>query len=157
MGHVTRDRCHMTHDMWHVTQDRWGEVNHLSKFQLLSSYGLGVMVFWRYFGVCPIMPLSLFCSWLSLFCPWVSLFCPWLSLSCPWLSLCCPWLHLFCPSVIVLITQDDLAAALRSLSLAMFEVGARDLHGLLEIIIVTNMKKNQRCRPKRSRQLACWT
>ena len=50
-------------------------------------------------GVCPIMPLSLFCPWLSLFCPCLSLFCPRLSLSCPWLSLFCPWLHLFCPSL----------------------------------------------------------
>ena len=35
--------------MWHVTHDKWGEVNLLSKFELPSSYGLGVKVFWRYF------------------------------------------------------------------------------------------------------------
>ena len=45
-------------------------------------------------GVCPIMPLSLFCPCLSLFWFWLSLLCPWLSLFCPWLSLFCPWLHL---------------------------------------------------------------
>ena len=39
----------LTCDMWHVTQDRWKEVNLLSKFQLPSSYRLGVKVFWRYF------------------------------------------------------------------------------------------------------------
>ena len=32
---------HMTHDTWHVTGDKWEEVNLLSKFLLLSSYGLG--------------------------------------------------------------------------------------------------------------------
>ena len=83
-------------------------------------------------GVCPIMPLSLFCPWMSLFCPWLSLFCPWLSLSCPWLSLSCPWLSLFCPllhlfclSVIVFVGQDDSVAARCSHSLAMVEVGAK--------------------------------
>ena len=83
-------------------------------------------------GVCPIMPLTLFCPWLSLFCPWLSLFCPWLSLSSPWLSLSCPWLslfcpllHLFCPSVIVFVGQDDSVAALCSLSLVMLEEGAK--------------------------------
>ena len=49
MWHVTCDTGQVTHDMWHVTHDRWGEVNLLSKLQLLSSYGLGVKVFWRYF------------------------------------------------------------------------------------------------------------
>ena len=40
---------HVTRDKWHVTHDRCGEVKLLSKFQLPSSYGLGVKVFWRYF------------------------------------------------------------------------------------------------------------
>ena len=37
----------MTRDMRHVT---WWEVNILSKFQLCSSYGLGVMMFCRFGG-----------------------------------------------------------------------------------------------------------
>ena len=43
--------CHldMQTDMWHMTLDMWGEVNLFSKFQLPSSYGLGVKMFWRYF------------------------------------------------------------------------------------------------------------
>ena len=53
---------------WHVTHDRWGEVNLLLKFQIPSSYGLVVTVFWRYFhkgwvsdfisdeGICRIAP-----------------------------------------------------------------------------------------------------
>ena len=32
-----------------MTLDRWGEVNILSKFQLLSFYNFGVLVFSRYF------------------------------------------------------------------------------------------------------------
>ena len=40
---------HLTPGMWHMTRDRWGQVNLLSNFQLSSSYGLGVKVFWRYF------------------------------------------------------------------------------------------------------------
>ena len=59
----------------------------LDFLQLLEGDGLVVVLggFFskRKFGVCPIMPLSLFCPWLSLFCPWLSLFCPWLSLFCP--------------------------------------------------------------------------
>ena len=41
-------RWHMTCDWWHMTHYRWGEVNILSKFQLPSSYALGVKVFLRY-------------------------------------------------------------------------------------------------------------
>ena len=37
--------------MWHLTHDRWGEVYLLSIFQLASSYGLGMKVFWRYFNL----------------------------------------------------------------------------------------------------------
>ena len=33
---------HITHDTRHMTSDRWEEVNILLKFQLPSSYGLGV-------------------------------------------------------------------------------------------------------------------
>ena len=39
----------MTCDMWTMTHDRWGEVNFLSNFELPSTNGLGVKVFWRYF------------------------------------------------------------------------------------------------------------
>ena len=39
---------HVTHDMWHVTCDMWREVNILKKFQGPSSYGLGVMMSWKY-------------------------------------------------------------------------------------------------------------
>ena len=42
------DTWHMTHDMWQVTHD--GGVNILSKFQLPSSCGLAVKVFWRFGG-----------------------------------------------------------------------------------------------------------
>ena len=35
----------LTHDMGHVTCDKWEEVNLLSKFQLPSSYGLGIWFF----------------------------------------------------------------------------------------------------------------
>ena len=47
--HVTPDTWHVTRDMWHVTYDTWWGVNILSKFQLPSSYGLGVMII-RSFG-----------------------------------------------------------------------------------------------------------
>ena len=46
---VTCDTLYMTRDMCHVTHDWWVEGNLLSKFQLPSSYGLGVKVFWKYF------------------------------------------------------------------------------------------------------------
>ena len=46
--YLTCDRWQVTNDMWHVTCDMWREVNILSKFQVPSSYGLGVKVFWRY-------------------------------------------------------------------------------------------------------------
>ena len=57
MWHVTCDMWHVTHDTWHVTCDTWrdmlhmtcdmfGGVNILSKFQLLSSYGLWFMILW---------------------------------------------------------------------------------------------------------------
>ena len=38
----------MTHDTWHLTCDMWWDMNILSKYQLPSSYGLGVMLFWRF-------------------------------------------------------------------------------------------------------------
>ena len=50
MWHLTHEMWHVTCDMWHGTPDRWWEVNILSKFQVPSSYGLGVKIFWRYFG-----------------------------------------------------------------------------------------------------------
>ena len=50
MWHVKCDTWYVTRDTWHITHDRWREVNPLSKFNLPSSYGLGVKVFWRYFN-----------------------------------------------------------------------------------------------------------
>ena len=47
MSHVTWD---IKRDMWHMTHDRWGEVNFPLTFHLPSSYGLGVKVFWRFWG-----------------------------------------------------------------------------------------------------------
>ena len=44
------DTWHMTRDTWHLTSDNWRGVNILSKFQLPSSYGLGVLMFWRFGG-----------------------------------------------------------------------------------------------------------
>ena len=54
-------------DTWHITRDRWGDMNLLSKFQLSSSYGLGVKTFsqrmtdsvthlFNYKGVCKTAP-----------------------------------------------------------------------------------------------------
>ena len=40
---MARDMWLMTHDMWHMTHDRWEEKNLLRKYQLPSSYGLGVI------------------------------------------------------------------------------------------------------------------
>ena len=48
MWQVACHTWHMTCDMWHLTRDRYGEVNLLSKFQLPSSYRLGMKVCWRY-------------------------------------------------------------------------------------------------------------
>ena len=52
--HVTHDTWLMTHDTWQITHDMWkvGEVNILSKFQLPSSNGLAVKVFWRWHVTC---------------------------------------------------------------------------------------------------------
>ena len=57
MWHVrlTRNTWHVTRAKLHVTHDRWEEVKLISIFQLPSSYGLGVKVFWIYFHI----------SWLS--------------------------------------------------------------------------------------------
>ena len=48
LWNVTPDTWHMTHDTWHMTPDLWHVVgvNILSKFQLSSSYCLGVMMLW---------------------------------------------------------------------------------------------------------------
>ena len=48
MWHMSHDMWHVTGDMWHVTCDTWRELNILSKFQVPSSYGLGVKVSWRF-------------------------------------------------------------------------------------------------------------
>ena len=50
MWHVTRDTWHVTLDTWHLTCDTWWGVNILSTFQLSTSFGLGVMVFLRFWG-----------------------------------------------------------------------------------------------------------
>ena len=44
------DKWSETPDTWHMTCDTWWGVIMLSKFQLPSSYGLGVMMFWRFGG-----------------------------------------------------------------------------------------------------------
>ena len=41
---------HLTPDTWHLTPDMWWGVNILSKSQLFSSYGWGVMMFWKFGG-----------------------------------------------------------------------------------------------------------
>ena len=41
-----RKKC----DMWHLTCDMWWGVNILSKFELSSSHGLGVIMLWRFGG-----------------------------------------------------------------------------------------------------------
>ena len=46
---MTRDMWHVTHDTWFVTHDTQGMVNTVSKFQVPSSNGLGVMMVWKYF------------------------------------------------------------------------------------------------------------
>jgi hypothetical protein len=48
--HVTCYTWHRTHDTWHVKPDSWLVVNILSRFQVSSSNGLGVMMFWRFGG-----------------------------------------------------------------------------------------------------------
>ena len=48
MWHKTCDTWQMKHDTWHLTSDMWWGVNILSKFQLSSSYNLGVIMFWRH-------------------------------------------------------------------------------------------------------------
>ena len=47
---VTCVASNFTRDTWHLTHEIWWEVNILSKCQLSSSYGLGVMMFWRFGG-----------------------------------------------------------------------------------------------------------
>ena len=48
--YVTHETWNVTRDTWLVTRDTWWEVNILSKFQLPGSYGLGVLMFWRFEG-----------------------------------------------------------------------------------------------------------
>ena len=66
MWHMTPDMWHLTGDTWQLTPDRWHQTcdmwhlicdmqhivrgNILSKFQLPSFYGLGVMMFWIFGG-----------------------------------------------------------------------------------------------------------
>ena len=52
MWHMTPDTWHVTPDTWHLTCDTWWGVNILSKCQLSSSQGLGVMMLWRFGGKC---------------------------------------------------------------------------------------------------------
>ena len=49
MWQVTYDMWQVTHDMWHMTHDTYCGMNILSKFQLPSSFGFGLTVFWIYF------------------------------------------------------------------------------------------------------------
>ena len=51
---MTHDTCHMTPVIWHMTFDIFWWVNILSKFPLPSFYGLGVMMFWRFWGKGPL-------------------------------------------------------------------------------------------------------
>ena len=46
---MTCDTWNVTYDMLQVTYDWWWEVNIIKTFQVPSSYGCGVKVFWRYF------------------------------------------------------------------------------------------------------------
>ena len=46
--HLTGATWHLTRDTWHLTCDTWWGVKILSKFQLPSSYGLGLTVPWIY-------------------------------------------------------------------------------------------------------------
>ena len=50
MWHKTDDMWHLIGDTRQVTRDTWYGVNILSKFQLSSSSGLGVKMFWRFGG-----------------------------------------------------------------------------------------------------------
>ena len=50
MWQVTHEMLHVTHHTSHITHDTWWWVNILSKFQIPSSYGLGLMMFWRFGG-----------------------------------------------------------------------------------------------------------
>ena len=52
---MTPDMWHLTPDIWHVTPDKLdvsrdtqGVMRIVSKFQVSSSYGLGLKVFWRF-------------------------------------------------------------------------------------------------------------
>ena len=45
---VTCDTWHVTRDTWHETRDTFGGLNILSKFQLSSSDGLVLTVYWTY-------------------------------------------------------------------------------------------------------------
>ena len=50
---------HVICDTWQLIHDTWSEVNILSKFQVSSSYGLGVKVFWiSEEGVCRTAPAT---------------------------------------------------------------------------------------------------
>ena len=48
--HLTPHTRQLTPDIWHLTYDMWWWVNILSKVQPSSSYGLLVMMFWRFGG-----------------------------------------------------------------------------------------------------------
>ena len=45
--HLICDMWHGTPDMWRMLHETWFGVNILSTFQLSSSNGLGVMMFWK--------------------------------------------------------------------------------------------------------------
>ena len=57
MWHLTCDTLELKPNTWHLTYDLWhivvvggGGVSILSKFQLPSSFGLSVVMFWRFGG-----------------------------------------------------------------------------------------------------------
>ena len=45
MGHLASDTWHVTRDMGHVSSDTQGEVNIVSKFQVLRSNDLAEIIF----------------------------------------------------------------------------------------------------------------
>ena len=48
VSYLKKQKMHWKLDGWHMTCDTWWGVNILSKFQLSSSNGLKVMLFWIY-------------------------------------------------------------------------------------------------------------
>ena len=49
-SHKTQDMCHVQNDIWYVSRDTQWVVNIVSTFQVPSSNGLGVRIFWTFWG-----------------------------------------------------------------------------------------------------------